>query len=123
MSLHQRRTHQTPVEGCWACRIGNGPNVAPSATPTRVGAGLWAAKREERTLEVDGEAYKRLRGDGYQPPTINGSAHLEANATTRFEIESGQVHDSAQVKEALTVFEDMTGSDACTPVTTPTDAA
>lgn len=120
MSLHQRRTHPQPVEGCWACKIGNGPNVAPSATPTRTGAALWQAKEEERTLTVDGEAYKRLRADGYQPMTIAGSADLERDATTRYEIESGNlVRDKSQLGEALTFFEDTHGHEATTPASTP----
>jgi hypothetical protein len=120
VSLHQRRTHPVPVDGCWACRVGNGPNLSASATPTRAGSAYKAATAEEKRLTVDGDAYKRLRADGFQPKTINGSANLEANATTRFEIESGQVFtDKAQGKEALSFFSDTFGRDATTPATTP----
>src|SRR3954468_1382529 len=103
---------------CFRCRALS-ISVSPSSMPTRVGAGLWAAKKEERHLDVDGEAYKRLRRDGFQPKSINGSAHLEANATTRFEIESGQVFKPGEVKAALGQFEDVMGHAATTPITTP----
>jgi len=108
---------------CFRCRALS-VSVSPSSTPTRTGAALWAAKREEHTLNTDGEAYKRLRADGYQPKSINGSAHIEANATTRFEIESGQVFKPGEVKDALAQFGDTFGHDVCTPVTKPSgDAA
>ena len=89
--------------------------------PTRVGAGLWAAKKEEATLTRDGEAYKRLRADGYQPKSINGSADLERDATTRFEIESGRAYKPGDVKTALTQFEDVMGHSVTTPMTKPLD--
>jgi hypothetical protein len=105
--------------------LGPGPNVSPAATPTRSGADRFRRdKVEEQRLTTDGEAYKRLRADGFQPRGINGSAHLEANATTKFEIESGQVFsDKAQGHEALGFFKDTFGRDATEPATTPKDVA
>lgn len=103
---------------CFRCRALS-VSVSPSSMPTRTGAALWQAKTEERNLTVDGEAYKRLRRDGFQPKSINGSAHLEQNATTRFEIESGRCYEPGAVKAALGQFEDVMGHSATTPVTKP----
>ena len=87
-------------------------------------------KAEEKTLTEDGEAYKRLRRDGFQPKHINGSAQLEAEAETRYEIESGQLFTGpAQqgMRDAVAWFEDRTERSvfdpAVTPRTTPDDAA
>lgn len=44
--------------------------------------------REERWT-VDGAAYKRLRHEGHQPPSVDGSADLERDARSPFEIETG----------------------------------
>lgn len=79
MSLHRRRTHPEFVNGCFGCR---------AAT---VGVNLSAAYRgteaREKTLRKDLDAYKRLRGDGLQPPNVDGAADLERTATTRLQVE------------------------------------
>lgn len=109
------------MDGCFACKALS-IAVAPSATPTRASAHLFASKAEEKRLETDVPAYKRLRANGYQPKGVNGSAELEARATTRFEIESGNIYDGADqapMREAVTWFEDHTGRGVCDPVTTP----
>ena len=59
--------------------------VAASATPTRGvhdGKAIdWAGtKLKERAKEKDMAAYKRLRSEGLQPPSINGSAFLESRS-------------------------------------------
>jgi|TARA_B100001559_G_scaffold116476_1_gene97824 hypothetical protein len=69
-------------------------HISASATPTR---GLhdgktinWAGtKVKEKEKEQDMAAYKRLRSEGLQPPTIDGSAHLESRARTPYEIKAG----------------------------------
>ena len=104
---------------CFRCRT-KSLRLQPSAMPTSADGSLQRGLTEERRLQVDGDAYKRLRADGYQPKSINGSAHLERHATTRFEIESGRVFSNqAQGREVLTFFEDTFGRSATTPNTTP----
>lgn len=105
---------------CFTCRI-KSVRISPSAVPTRGSKrALFAAKTEEKRLTEDGDAYKRLRADGFQPKHINGSAELEARATTRFEVESSQVFDDpAKGREALDVFSDCFERDALTPAVTP----
>ena len=71
-------------------------HIAASATPTRgVHDGKeinWAGtKTKEREKEKDMEAYKRLRSDGVQPKSIDGSAHLERHAGSKWEVQSGTV--------------------------------
>ncbi len=79
----------------------------------------------EKRWEKDMPAYKRLRQQGYQPAHIDGSAALERDATTRFEIESGQVFKGKEkeVTEAVQFVEDLTGKSVFDPVTTPKEPA
>jgi putative FmdB family regulatory protein len=69
--------------------------------------------RGQRTREVDSTearwdkdlpAYKRLRHNGYQPPSVDGCATLETEATSGFEIETGLKYghmDSTLVEESM----------------------
>lgn len=71
-------------------------NVAPSVTPSRSGVvDLEATKSAEREKDRDMAAYKRLRKDGVQPPSINGSAQLEAKAENSYEVNSGHTFKTA----------------------------
>ncbi|MAU65080.1 MAG: hypothetical protein CL882_03565 [Dehalococcoidia bacterium] len=68
--------------------------IAASATPTRGmhdGKAIdWAGtKTKEREKERDMAAYKRLRSEGIQPKSINGSAKMEREAATSHEIKAG----------------------------------
>lgn len=49
-----------------------------------------AVPREAR-LGKDRDAYRRLRAEGLQPRTVEGSAELEATMDHRFEAEVGHV--------------------------------
>lgn len=75
--------------------------------------------REER-WQKDMPAYKRLRQQGYQPKTIDGAARIEAGATTRFEIESGQVLEgqTKKIEAAVEAIEHVTGKSIYDPNTT-----
>lgn len=92
MSLHKQQVHPGPdVPGCFGCRVSG---VQISTAPTNdTAARAYNFQREfAREFENgDREAYKRLRRNGEQPPTIRGSAELEKHATTSFEIASGQI--------------------------------
>jgi hypothetical protein len=104
MARHQR-THPGFVEGCYACRISS-VQLAPSAMPTRTIGGDLAFQRDfaQEFVNGDREAYRRLRQDGLQPRSIRGSADLERHATTKFEVESGQVFtDKRGLNEALSI--------------------
>lgn len=47
------------------------------------------ATSREQTLARDRDAYARLRREGLQPRTVDGSAELEATADHRHEVEMG----------------------------------
>lgn len=63
---------------------------AASAMPSRKGQ-VAQTEAREAVLGKDMDAYKRLRRDGTQPRSIDGSAHLEARATEKSEIERGRL--------------------------------
>ena len=47
--------------------------------------------RKDAVLAKDLEAYKRLRKQGLQPPSVDGSARLESEAVSKVEIQTGVV--------------------------------
>ena len=72
------------------------PYVSPSAVPSRNnGIDLEATKQAEKEKVADMDAYKRLRKNGVQPPSINGSARLEAKAEEKHEVNSGKTFATA----------------------------
>lgn len=116
-----RQRHPQYVEDCFGCKALT-IQLTPSAAPTSADASFAKWKAEEKTLTEDGEAYKRLRRDGFQPKNINGSAQLEAEARTRYEIESGQLFTGPAhqgMKDAVTWFEDHAERSAFEPAATP----
>jgi hypothetical protein len=120
VSLHQERTHPVPVDGCAQCRWSS-VQLTPSATPSRIGDSRQYTFQQNFAAEFhngDREAYRRLRANGVQPPRIAGSAHLERHASSRFEIESGQVMpDQKGLRDALSVCDDA-GMDPLKPAIT-----
>lgn len=81
-------------------------SLAPSATPSRRG-GAEASRiaATERQWTTDGDAYKRLRADGLQPPGIDGSAVLEARANHPVEVAAGRTFHP----EAINIVTDNGG--------------
>lgn len=80
-----------------------------------------AVNNREARWNKDMPAYKRLRQQGYQPKTIDGAAHIEAKATTRFEIESGQVLEgqTKKIEAAVEAVEHITGKSVFDPNVKP----
>jgi hypothetical protein len=83
------------VDGRWVCdatpeekaafsESARSLRVAPSAMVTRSGAG--ADKKAWAKMDKDMPAYKRLRDEGLQPPSVRGSADLEARAENKADI-------------------------------------
>jgi len=89
---------------CFGCKASS-ISFAPSAMATRsLAAGYKATEKQQ---EKDLPAYKRLREDGLQPKSTKGAAEIEAQATTRFEVTSGQIfraEDKSTLKAALTEY-------------------
>lgn len=84
-TLHQRRTHPVPVEGCDLCRWSS-VSIGAGAMPTRRAEAQRIAATEQR-WDKDIPAYKALRKDGLQPRGIDGAHELMTTARTDLEIE------------------------------------
>ena len=84
--IHQQ-THPVFVEGCAPCRWST-VLVPPSATGS---AHALEHNAIERQKAADMEAYPRLLRSGIQPMHVGGAARMEREASSRFEIESGQL--------------------------------
>lgn len=85
------------------------------------GAEANAVDAREKRWAKDMPAYKRLRQQGIQPKTIDGAARLEAEAETRFEIESGQLlpGQAKNIEDAVNTIESATGKSVYQPNTAP----
>ena len=96
--------------------IGFGVGTMPTRHP-----GSQAVEAREKRWEKDMPAYKRMRQQGLQPKTIDGSAHIEAKAETRFEVESGQVlpGQAKKIETAVNAIESITGKSVYAPDTKP----
>lgn len=126
--LHSHRTY-TAKEG-WVCKDCE-KHLTAEDVPSREGipqfsfGALNAKVKEvddrEKRWDKDMPAYKRLRKQGLQPKTIDGAAHLEAKATTRFEIESGRVleGETKRIETAVEAFQEITGNSVYNPNVTP----
>ena len=126
---------QKLIDGQWFCKVCDTlmpankewnpqdgfPMIGAGARVTNAGAqkAVRIDKRESE-WQKDIPAYTRLRRNGFQPTRIDGSAQMEAEATTRYEIESGQLMVGQQKKlaEAMDIMQ-SSGADIFTPVTTP----
>jgi putative FmdB family regulatory protein len=76
------------------CPVCAGPTVRVIEAVNTYGVGpRGSATRKHDATESqwdrDMPAYKRLRHDGHQPPAIDGSATLESQASSAFEVETG----------------------------------
>ena len=96
--------------------IGFGVGTMPTRHP-----GSQAVEAREKRWEKDMPAYKRMRQQGLQPKTIDGAAHIEAKAETRFEVESGQVlpGQAKKIETAVNAIESITGKSVYAPDTKP----
>lgn len=75
-------------------------SIAPSATPSRVGgADAKRINETEARWDKDMPAYKRLRRDGLQPPSVDGAAAIERHAITEAEVEAGHALAPVQLEE------------------------
>jgi len=79
---HRRKHPNLDVEGCFACKI-SGVQLAKGDTSPEVAD----VRRRDAALDKDRAAYKRLRHDGVQPPSVDGSADLEKRAVDQVEID------------------------------------
>lgn len=124
----------TPEDG-WVCRHCDNPVELPSregfpmldasARPTSRGTQrAMQINALEKQWDKDLPAYKRLRAHGFQPPSTDGCADLEARATTAFEIEAGEIMEGQEkdINEGISVLNDALSSPVLQEMTTPVSA-
>jgi hypothetical protein len=67
-----------------------GVGIGAEALPTRAGNARYQRVRTRR-WERDMAAYKRLKDDGFNPPSIDGAALREKQGQNRYDIEARPV--------------------------------
>lgn len=99
---NHRDTHPEYVEGCYACKLRSVNLGGFPSEPTMT----------EKRWDRDMPAYKAMRADGLQPPSIDGAADLQSRASEPFEVEFGHVFKSkkeiASAKEGIQLAREMT---------------
>jgi hypothetical protein len=112
-SLHAIQTHPEFVEDCFGCKA--------STLQLATGAGneSFSAKLDAK-LELDRPAYKAMRKQGFQPPSVTGAHELMTRATTPAEIQMGRILPNAdKVQNAVDNYRGETGKSLLDPMTTP----
>lgn len=92
--MAHRDFHPTYTEGCFGCKVLS-VNVGAGALEVR-GADVRSIDAKDKTLAKDLDAYKRLRHDGLQPKTIDGSHNVESRVNSQFDIDLGHVVPKAE---------------------------
>lgn len=88
ITLKHRETHPNlDVEGCFGCHIAH-VRTGMNTTTTR-GQRVAEVNKTEKQWNVDMPAYKRLRKEGLQPKSIDGSAEMEKKAKHEWQVETG----------------------------------
>ena len=105
-------TYEAGCEGCGEAvrKYFGHVQFAPSANPSRGNIDWGVTKRNERNKEADMAAYKRLRAEGLQPPSIDGSSRLEKHAGASHEVQAGQVLTKKGRKRKEAALNDVLGS-------------
>ncbi len=99
--LHSRK-HPTYVEGCYGCRL------ASIQVAVKEEAKVTAIK--DKQLSKDLDAYKRLRHNGLQPRSIDGSHRAEAEVTSQLDFTLGRVipkNEYSRVQEGMAMAKEM----------------
>lgn len=82
-------------DNCFKCKMATF-SISAAALPTRKPE-VRNSLALENDYKVNSPAYARLRKEGFQPKSVMTAARVEAQATSRFEIESGHRLSSAKV--------------------------
>jgi putative FmdB family regulatory protein len=93
------------------CKFYGNVVVAASCMPTRSFTDFDATRLKERNQSKDMPAYKRLVEDGLQPPTIDGSAHLERHAHSALEVTAGHAMKDISFKKEKNRLQEAFGPD------------
>ena len=121
MNIHQREVHRDYVDGCYMCKIGTVTCDSSTRPTANVSQQALTINAREARWNKDLPAYKRMRDAGLQPKSTEGAARIEREATSRFEVESGQIipHAEKKIAQAIDMITDVTGSSPLDAVTTP----
>lgn len=84
---HMETHPNLDVEGCFGCKIA-GVRMGANTTTTK-GAEVASVNDRAKRWDKDMPAYKRLRQQGYQPRSIDGSAEVERKAVHDWQINTG----------------------------------
>lgn len=85
---------------CFACKVRT-ISFAASAMPTR-SPDAARAKMKDPELQKNLDAYRRLRMDGTQPKSIHTAAKMEAQATEKWEVETGRIVPDERERQRYT---------------------
>ncbi len=86
--------------GVMRLRIGVGVHVAPSALENK-GATARAGNARDSQWDKDMPAYKRMRNAGMQPRNIDGSAALENEVGSQFDVQYKPLLDQGVPRERI----------------------
>jgi hypothetical protein len=96
--LKHREKHPEDVEGCFGCKV-LGVRMGANSTTSR-GQKVEEINQRAKGWDKDMPAYKRLRQQGLQPRSVDGSARLESTAKTEAQVE-GRVDIESLVKRGV----------------------
>lgn len=85
--MKHREVHPTDVDGCFGCKV-LGVRMGANTTTSR-GAQVAEVNERAKRWDKDMPAYKRLRQQGYQPRSIDGSAEVERKARHDWQVNTG----------------------------------
>lgn len=90
-SIHEDTVRELPCEECSrvATMHMTSPAIAADALPNKL-HGVRAANAQDARWDEDMPAYKRLRKEGLQPKSVDGSRDVERNATDALEVTMGR---------------------------------
>lgn len=106
--MAHRDLHPEYVDGCFGCKALT-LNIGAGAKEVR-GAAVREMDAKDKALDKDLASYKRLRNNGLQPKSIDGSSQVEQVVTSQFDIDLGHVvpkEFKTRVQEGFALAKDM----------------
>ena len=93
------KPHCTEDALCFRCKALT-ISISAHALETK-GKPVVAIDKKEGGWKVDIPAYRRLRKQGLQPKSIDGSARIEARAETKAEVELGKIIEDKGLRDSV----------------------
>lgn len=85
--MKHKEKHPVEVDGCFGCKVSSIRMGANSTTSK--GAAVSEVNDRAKRWDKDMPAYKRLRQQGFQPRSIDGSAEVERKAVHDWQVNTG----------------------------------